>query len=432
MSPVSVGLSVVGQASKRGLIPRLPTPDALAAEIEAWLHNEPADTVRWVRRVPAADEGVGLRIGLHTAAPELQIDAATGGAVRVTARTEEPGPGYHTYVCQLVKRLGADVSIAWAPADAAAGTGDDTGYFDSGQRPDVERGLLIWLHGKLQAVSAGRAKGGASHQLGSFGGRRFSFDGAVATWLGPRDDAWLASALADPRVAADVWPWTADAMDARYLLHRAIALMWVEVRWRAPVNDWERAVLEEALRLLRRAFPLDPTLPFPWREWQELLVLANAADPMAERIGDEAARAPSGPRIGYRREPFETIQGGWSLTVPGSFAERRNDEEWWGGEGGRSITLAATDTGNDDGRPMSARTFLDRVAGHLGPDVLSHEDGPVLGRARLTVDDSSGIEVAVLEGYSAVSGSGAAIRIEIHDPGDWEWALEMWRSLRPA
>ena len=85
-----------------------------------------------------------------------------------------------------------------------------------------------------------------------------------------------------------------------------------------------------------------------------------------------------------------------------------------------------------DGRPMSARTFLDRVPGHLGSDVLSHEDGPVLGRARLTVDGASGIEVAVLEGYSAVSGSGAAIRIEIHDPDDWEWALEMWRSLRPA
>jgi hypothetical protein len=122
---------------------------------------------------------------------------------------------------------------------------------------------------------------------------------------------------------------------------------------------------------------------------------------------------------------------GWSLTIPGSFAERRTDEEWWGGEGGRAITLAATAT-EADGRPMLPDAFLKRVAGHLGTDVLRHKDGPIVGAARLMVNDDSGVETAVLEGYSAIVGSGAAIRVEIHDPDDWEWALDMWRSLRPA
>ena len=45
-------------------------------------------------------------------------------------------------------------------------------------------------------------------------------------------------------------------------------------------------------------------------------------------------------------------------------------------------------------------------------------------------DATSGVEVGVLEGYSAVSGSGAAIRIEFDDPADWQWALDLWRSLR--
>jgi hypothetical protein len=30
-----------------------------------------------------------------------------------------------------------------------------------------------------------------------------------------------------------------------------------------------------------------------------------------------------------------------------------------------------------------------------------------------------------------VTGSGAAIRIEFDDPTDWQWSLDMWRSLRP-
>ena len=50
----------------------------------------------------------------------------------------------------------------------------------------------------------------------------------------------------------------------------------------------------------------------------------------------------------------------------------------------------------------------------------------------MLTDGSSGVEVGVLEGYSAVTGSGAAIRIEFDDPADWQWALDMWRSLAPG
>jgi hypothetical protein len=81
---------------------------------------------------------------------------------------------------------------------------------------------------------------------------------------------------------------------------------------------------------------------------------------------------------------------------------------------------------------MTAAAFIEQFAADLGPDALSHREGEVLGRARLTTDSSSGIEVGVLEGYSAIRGSGAAIRIEFDDPADWQWALDMWRSLRPG
>ena len=56
----------------------------------------------------------------------------------------------------------------------------------------------------------------------------------------------------------------------------------------------------------------------------------------------------------------------------------------------------------------------------------------MIGRAKLSSDTSSGVEVGVLDGYSAVVGSGAAIRIVFDDPGDWQWALDMWRTLAPG
>ena len=41
-------------------------------------------------------------------------------------------------------------------------------------------------------------------------------------------------------------------------------------------------------------------------------------------------------------------------------------------------------------------------------------------------------EVGVVEGFAAVTGSGAVIRIEFDDGEDYAWALDMWRSLRPG
>jgi hypothetical protein len=430
-NPLSVVLRLVGQASKRGLVPRLPTTEALLTDIEAWLAAEAADTAGPSRRTGDGTEEPGLVVLLHPAASDVEFAVAEGGRVTFGATTAEVGPGYHTYVCELVRRLGTDLSIAWEPTDPAAGTGDQTGYFDSGKRADAESVLLGWLHDALQAASAARARGGNGLHLVPFGDHRFVFEGAIATALGPRDDPWLKAAIDDPRVAIDVWPWTSDARDARYLLNRALVQMWSEVRWRAPATQSERTTIDEVLRLLRKAFPLDPELPYPWREWKELLDFGGTSDPMYDRIAKEAERAGEGLLIGYRRDPVVAVHGGWALEIPGSFAERRSPEEWWAGEGGRSITLAAVSTGTDTG-PMTAEAFLDQVSGNLGGGALTHRDGQVVGKARLAVDDGSEVGLAILDAYSAVRGSGAAIRIEIHDPADWEWALGMWRSLRPA
>jgi hypothetical protein len=120
------------------------------------------------------------------------------------------------------------------------------------------------------------------------------------------------------------------------------------------------------------------------------------------------------------------------VVVPGSFAERRSAEEWWGGESGRSVTLAGVSTGLEGGAPTRAEAFLSRVAGDLGENVINHVDGAVVGRARLDTDATSGVEVGVLDGFTGAPGRGAAVRIEFDDPDDWQWAVSLWRSLRPA
>ena len=226
-------------------------------------------------------------------------------------------------------------------------------------------------------------------------------------------------------MAVDVWPWWSDAVDSRSILGRALCLMWTEIRWRPPGPD-ELGAIDEVLELLRRAYTLDPSLDYPWPEWAELMAYRGHENALAATVRERAVGVDR-PPIGYRRRPVTIRHEGWSLTVPGSFGARWTSDEWWGGESKRAITLAATATG-----PMPPDAFLARVAADLGDHTISHHDGQVVGRAKITTDASSGVEVGVVEGYSAVVGSGAAIRIVFDDPSDWEWAIDMWRSLSYA
>lgn len=449
---MSITIRAVGQAARRGATRRVPNAAALLAALDDWLVSETADAIR--RHTPGARTADGaLEVSLHPAAPPVRLEATDGGQVTVTATTVPVGPGYHTFVCRLLERMADDVDIAWAPLTpppaepAKRGTAggevdpvvssDPTGTFGSGDRRDAESGHLGWLHATLLAVREARRRGATGLHLATPPGVLFTFDGAVATVLGPRDDAWLERALADPRVAADIWPWVADAMDARYHLARALTLLWTEVRWRAPGSPDEVALFDEVLGTLRHAYPLEPNLPWPWDAWREIFVLRGQPDAATwqrlERAAVTAAKTAGPPAepIGYRRQPVTIVHEGWMLELPGSFSEQRTPEEWSGGEAGRMVTLAATETAVGDD-PMSAETFLREFAGHLGRDAIEHVDEPVHGRARLFSDTSSGIEVATVEGYSAVRGRGAVIRIVIEDPQDWKWALDTWRGLRPA
>jgi len=460
---LSITIRAVGQAGRRGATRRVPNAASLLGSIDEWLPDATGGAL--TGHVPGERTSDGsIEISLHPAARPVRIEANDDGRVVGTAMTVPVGPGYHTYVARLFDRMGEELGIAWAklatPPPGASGrvaallasrknaepvqppddqaSIDPTGAFGSGDRHDAERGHLGWLRSALLAVRDGRRQGATGLHLATPPGIRYAFDGAVATVLGPRDDAWLERALSDPRVAADVWPWVADAMDARYFLGRALSLLWLEVRWRPPIGVDEIKQVDDILDTLRRAYPLEPGLAWPWREWRELFQLRGVPDPATRALLDRGAGplvgGPEGdgpPPIGYRRRPVTIVHEGWALDVPGSFTGRRTSEEWTGGEGGRSITLAGTETA-EGGHPMTADRFLQQVASHLGRDAIEHDDGVVRGRARLASDPSSGVEVATVEGFSAVRGRGAAIRIEIDDPQDWKWALDTWRSLKPA
>lgn len=415
---------VGGQVQKRGLIPRTPPGERVLADAVVWLNGEYADAVRSTRQRTLAPGETELTVDLHPAAPPLVIVVTDHGRVSASGETAQAGPGYHRLVGRVLERLAAEVGIDWSDGDGATTFAD---------RPTVERLYLGWLGPELAAARAAIRRGERAIHVGVAPGTRFLSDAALVTALGPRDEAWIEAAIADPRVALDITPWWMDATDGHYLLNRALVLLWRDVRWRAPAVEGEADLLDEVHRLLTRAYPADPGLPYPWHAWAQVCAFRGINDAMARQAAGRASReAEPVPPVGYRRNPVRIIHEGWSLEVPGPWAERRTADEWWGGGAGRSVTLAATAAGTATGLPMPADAFIEQFASDLGPGALSHQAGAVVGRARLTTDASSGVEIGILEGFSAVRGSGAAIRIEFNDAADWQWAVDTWRSLIPA
>jgi hypothetical protein len=413
-----------GQAQKRGLIPRMPAGDRLLADAVVWLNGEYADADRSARTRTLAGGETEVAIDLHPAATPVVITADDTGRVTVLGDTALAGPGYHRFVGRVLERLGIEIGIERNEGDGALAFAD---------RPVAERAYLGWLGPQLARAKVIVGRGGRGAHIGMPVGTVVTTDAAIATVLGPRDEAWLEAAIADPRVALDITPWWTDATDGKYLLNRALVLMWLDVRWRAPAIEGEADLADEVHRLLSRAFPMDPGLPYPYHAWAELCAFRGINDAMARQVAGRAATTlESGTPIGYRRDPVRITHEGWTLEIPGAYAERRSPEEFWAGGAGRAITLAATPTGLPDGSPMPAAAFLDQFAAELGADALRVAEGEVVGRARLATDATSGVEVGILEGYSAIKGSGAAVKLEFDDPGDWQWAVDVWRSLRPG
>jgi hypothetical protein len=325
---LAVAIRVAGQASKRGLIPRVPAPDKLIADARAWVETEYGTFVRSAR-VGGTTGCPELLLDLHPAAEPITLTADDEGRVAAAADTADAGPGYHTFVGRILDRLADQLDISWSHDRDARPVGSPASWVGSRQplaeRSAVEKEHLGLLGRAIDRAAEQRRVGVAGVQVGLRPGVQFAFDGAIGTPLGPRDDAWLARASKDAWAGADIRPWWFDVTDARYLLNRALVIMWTEIRWRSPADDGERAAMDEALSLLRRALPSDASLGYPWREWAELIALRAIPDPIRDRVLGQAGQVDASlPLIGYRRRPVAVLTKAGRSRSRGPLASTRN------------------------------------------------------------------------------------------------------------
>ncbi|MBJ6760340.1 hypothetical protein JGU66_06165 [Myxococcaceae bacterium JPH2] len=389
-------------------------------QVERWFHDACAGEWMEGSRVEPGPHGAPmLRLRLHPAASDVRIVAASEGRVVVSAETSAVGPGYHRYLCDHLLRMGDAHGIFWADPDEGSGVGDPTGYFHSRNADAIEPGFLAWLHLTVGRLVQRRSVGESGLTLSLPSDRVFEHPGALLTPMGPRDEQWMLGVLEEPSRGRDVFPWWEPTVNAHVRLGRALCRLWTDVMWRPPLLDDERQLLRDVTRTLQRAWREDPSLPYPWREWQEVLGYLGVGGTLAEEVHRRAGEVSGGPPLGYRRGTVRVgLPGGWQVRIPGAFSESRlADGSWVARDHRRSVRVLNMED-LEEGAPepgAAERRALD----------LEHQTERVTSRASLHLEPG----LCRLTALCRAGTRRAVCVVSFDDPDEQDWALETWRSV---
>jgi hypothetical protein len=405
-------------------------PAALLQSVEEWCRRRlgPQEVTLGNR-----DNGAPvLCLSLHPAAEDVEVIADGATSVVVSAKTSTVGPGYHAYLCELLDEMSRTLSVRWLPPDEKGEIGDETGYFQHRDIHQLEHEMLVWLGALAKDFVQHPPESGESTMLSMPIGHTYDSDTPVLTPLGPRDQGWFVRVAADPRDGIDFFPWWSVGRGAGFYLGRALCRMWSDVRWRPPLDDAETALLDGVLEDLAAAWRPDPNRDYPWREWAEIAVHVGREEFVPSEVGRRAFRDAQAPLVGYRRRMVRVyVAGGWSIRLPGSFAERWDDDDsWCAWDATRTVWFTAFAVAGS-GPPRSAEELLSWAPEPEG-EGLEHRGGELISKATVGRIEEDGEWLWRLRVHAAVPGHRVVCSIVYSDPAHRDWAIETWRSVSHA
>jgi len=338
------GLNLHGRIDLAGAkLSRADSRDWLA-RAAVWFETV-GDAVLDTELVRHADDRSELLVSFHPAADPVEVRVASSGAVGIRAITGPAGPGYHAHLAGVLDAFADDFDVPLDKID------DPTGFYRSPDLEALNRYFLDDLRKKCHLLNATAADWtGTPMPLGLPADHGYTHPGPVLTVTGPRTREWLAAVADDRRDGRDAFPWWNADLDAAFYRNRALGLMWNEFPWRAPLTDDEGELTDQIAADLATAYTLDPNAAMPWREWAEVIAAMDVDDheltvepidpALRAEVLKRAAESPDA-KVGYRRYPVRIPLGlGWSVEVPGTFADQWSDDgrTWQGWDKTRRIT----------------------------------------------------------------------------------------------
>jgi hypothetical protein len=406
----------------------LTSPDEILREMEAWVGAYSVD-LSPSTRIGFSETTPTLFCQLHPAAEELELSVLDLDHLVASGKTSTVGPGYHIFVCDMLRKLGEAFHLAWITNNEEYF--DEGDYFFSGDQERVFKEMTAWLRGLCGCFFNGTFEeepGDMPTALCLPIGISFEAEARAVTPLGPRDLGWLKHVAEDGQRGHDFFAWWKPGLNAEYFLGRALTRMWTEVRWRKPVNERERKTFIYIADSLETAFKLDPNLSYPWAEWAQILGFLDRHELEIEFVQE---RADSVPEIGYRRRNVAvTLPGYWVIKVPGSFSDFEADEEsdFSAQDPPRTIWFTSYKFDEKPAREMYADARQEMLA--RGPALLEEREG-YIGRAEIKAGEEEDEKYFVLTSSNVCRKGRSILSVVFSHREDQAWAEGVWRSLQP-
>jgi hypothetical protein len=378
---------------------------------------------------------------LHPSSPPVEIRLGATGKVRVSAATTPTGPGYHQYLCGALKQLATDFAFDWVADDCS----DPTGFFASRNRSALEQAFLRWL---------GTVCSGNPASIGLPNGHGYTYPAEVLTPLGPRTREWTTAVSTEPHRGGDFFPWWEPDLGALFYSNRALARLWCDFAWRPPLTDGEGELADQIANDLATSFKLNPAAELPWAEWLELLNTIQADDegfcvtpndrvlsvelwkragPIPSNSGENLPDKRNLP-IGYRRYPIRVaLDGGWSVEVPGEFAQEWDGQRnWTAWNRTRTVWFRRVGFTKPGGTSPTAAEVLEVGRRSLPEgEVVPGIDTPdVRSAAVFGSFEEDGRTVWRLSVMAGAPGQLAVCHVYTEEASDRDWAIQIWHSLR--
>jgi len=423
---VSVGFYLLGRFETAQL-----QPDDLLRHLENWIERESSD-LSPITRLGFVDEKPCLFSLFHPAAEEVEICLTDPDHVTVSANTSTVGPGYHIFLCDLIRRWSDDFSIKWIEFSADDDTtfGDEADYFFSRDKQKVYDQMAHWLRTLTGSFFDGTLDQN-SKDIALCMPMNVQFEGnsLAITQLGPRDKDWLFRLSKGLIADHEFFPWHNIGLTAEYYLGRALVHMWSDVRWRRPANDNERRLLRSVVTSLETACRINPDLVFPWNDWNELLDFLEEKGSTFDFVG---ARVSGPGRIGYRRNRVRTcLPGNWWIETEGSFSEFESDETGalCSFDPPREIWFTAYSFSADNPKE-NFRRIRNTALGEKHE--FTHEDDTYVSVADISKKVKEGMPYYVLQSSCIGLLRRCVCTLVFDKADDREWAIRVWRSLKPS
>ncbi len=433
---MSLGLYLKGRFSpkkKDGEDVPLPVFDrGKLEEFERWISNVAFDEMEWSQWTEDDEGNPCLMLLLHPGAEPIMLSPLADDELLVAAATSSAGPGYHIFICDLLRKLGQFYGLDWY-AEEESECLDETGYFETGDKARLYEEFNRWMGALSKRVVELSKEGAKFHLAMPFDGHQFDVTEPILTQLGPRDMRWLQAVIKEPSLGRDIFPWWEDGHGAEYHLGRALCYMWNSLRWREPLTETEAELLETILRHLDSAYSLDPDLEFPWREWSQIIDFLGTNYELTAFVEEMADKSDLAfgrlSLVGYRRfDVRKNLGGGWSVAIPGTFVEELEEgQTFLAYDETRNVRVTCMSATDSSGNTLDAAEILRKI--RVIDDPISYEKGKVLGRAFFEKIEEEDATFWMLRGVSAASGTFAQVTICFEEEEEQPWALSIWRSL---